>query len=481
MGTPLYTVAELRAIEQTAQRDLASGTLMARAGAAAARRIGETHAGRHLSVCIVCGPGNNGGDGYVLATELKAASHDVVCVSVGPPTTGDARNAQARWRATNGSIRTELPTERFDLIVDGLLGIGQARPLRDRFLAATQWINSQSSTVVAIDLPSGLDADRGSWVDGVAGVSANETITFIGDKPGLHTGDGIDAAGHVELDALGVTPSPSRMSLTDPSEFPQITVPRRRNTHKGTYGNALVVGGAVGMVGAALLAARAALKIGAGRVYVDCLGSADFRVDPIQPELMFRSHTSVDEVQSIVIGCGLGTDDQARRALQSALAADAALVIDADGLNLLPLGPLADDLAVRVAPTVITPHPLEAARLLGLTPEEIQLDRVTSARELATRFRAIVVLKGAGTVVAASDGRIAINSTGSPALATAGTGDVLAGLIGGLLAQQFDPWQATLAAVWLHGRAGDGHDVGIAASEIAPRATAELNALRHRR
>ena len=480
MATALYTVAELRAIEQTAQRDLAAGTLMARAGAATAAHIEAMRAGKRLSIGVFAGPGNNGGDGYAAATELRTARHDVICVRVAEPATDDARNAFAEWRATDGPTRADLPTrKKFDVIVDAMLGIGLTRPLQGELLNAALWINAQRAHIVALDVPSGLDADRGSWVGAVEGVRASSTITFIGDKPGLHTGDGVDAAGAIAVNTLDIQPGSSKAALTDPSAFAQIVVPRRRNTHKGTYGSALIIGGSAGMVGAALLAARAALRIGAGRVYVDCIGAPEFRVDPCQPELMFRPSASVENPDSIVIGCGLGQDDAARRALQWALDSDASLVIDADALNLLARGPaLGDIVSARNVTTVLTPHPLEAARLLAVTAQDIQLDRIASARELATRYQSIVVLKGAGTVIAHPDGRCAINSTGGPALATAGSGDVLAGLLGGLLAQGFEPWQATQAAVWLHGCAGEGRDVGLVANEVAAQAADQLRQLR---
>ncbi len=480
MGTPLLTVAELRAVEQAARRDLPAGTLMARAGTAAASRIASKQSVKPLSVCVVAGPGNNGGDGYVAASQLRAARHQVTCVQLAKPTATDARNALAAWHTAGGTTRTVLPTqEKFDVIVDALLGIGQTRPLQGVLLAAAQWISSQRAHVMAIDVPSGLDADRGCWVGGVEGVSAAATITFIADKPGLHTGDGVVAAGTVSVDNLGVESSSARTILVEASDFPQIVAPRRRNTHKGSFGNALIIGGGAGMVGAALLAARAALMIGAGRVYVDCVGAPEFRVDPCQPELMFRPYTSIENPDSIVIGCGLGKNDAARRALQWALDSEASLIIDADALNLLSQGPaLGECLAARNATTVLTPHPLEAARLLETSADDVQLDRLTSARELATRYRSMVALKGAGTVIVHTNGRCAINPTGSPALATAGTGDVLAGLLGGLLAQRFDPWQATLAAVWLHGRAGEERDAGLVASDVGRRAADQLAGLR---
>ena len=453
---------------------------MARAGAAVGSCIGMLQPGKSLSVCVVAGPGNNGGDGYAAASELRDAGHRITCVQLAKPVSDDARDALTRWRSSGGTTRTELPTDKhFDVIVDAMLGIGQTRPLQGSLLAGAQWINAQRAHVVAIDVPSGLDADRGCWLGGVEGVYASETITFISDKPGLHTGDGVDATGTVAVDRLGVELASTRTMLTDPSDFSQIVIPRKRNTHKGSYGNALVIGGAAGMVGAALLAARAALTIGAGRVYVDCIGAPEFGVDSEQPELMFRPYASIEDLQSIVIGCGLGKSDAARRALQWALDSDASLIIDADALNLLSQGPaLSECLAARNATTVLTPHPLEAARLLQVLADDVQFDRITRARELATRYRSIIVLKGAGSIAVHVNGRCAINPTGGPALATAGTGDVLAGLLGGLFAQHFDPWQATLAATWLHGRAGEGRDVGLTAGQIATRAADELARLR---
>lgn len=452
---------------------------MARAGAAIAAHIGVLHDGEPLSICVIAGPGNNGGDGYVAARELRDAGHRVMCVQLASQAADDARNALSKWKASGGTTRSDLPADsHFDIVIDAMLGIGQTRPLQGALLVAAQWINAQRARVIAVDVPSGLDADRGCWIGGVEGVRASETITFIADKPGLHTGEGTDAAGHVSVDALGTQPTAARTTLTDPADFSLVSAPRRRNTHKGSYGSVLIIGGNAGMIGAALLAARAALRIGAGRVYVDCIGAPELRFDPMQPELMFRSAASIDNPQCIVIGCGLGTDDAARRALQWALDTDAPLVIDADALNLLARGPaLAESLTARSAPTVLTPHPLEAARMLDVSVSDIQLDRIASAREIAVRHRTIVVLKGAGSIVADTHGRCAINPTGSPALATAGTGDVLAGLIGGLLSQAFEVRQATLAAVWLHGRAGES-DAALVAGDVAQRAAEQLSELR---
>ena len=191
MGTPLLSVAELRAIERTAQATLPAGTLMARAGAAVGHCIASSRANIPLSICVLAGPGNNGGDGYMAASELRDAGHRVTCVQLAKPTSDDARTALAQWQSSGGTTRTELPTDQhFDVVVDAMLGIGQTRPLQGALLAAAQWINAQRTRVVAIDVPIGLDADRGCWLGGVDGVYATETIPFIADKPGVHTADG---------------------------------------------------------------------------------------------------------------------------------------------------------------------------------------------------------------------------------------------------------------------------------------------------
>lgn len=482
MGLPLHTIAELRALESEAQRNLAPGTLMQRAGGAAARHIAR-RIGAGRSVAIVCGGGNNGGDGYVAAARLAERGHAVTCWALTEPATEDARAAAAAWRVAGGAVVSQLdPTHRFDAVVDAILGIGQTRPLAGRYLEAAAWINARPrSAVFALDVPSGLDADRGSWVGDQAGVQAGVTITFVGAKPGLYTAAGRQAAGEVIVEPLGVSASPVRTWLADPNDFAAVCRPRGADTHKGTFGALGVLGGNVGMVGAALLAARAALRLGAGRVYVECIGAAELRLDPQQPELMFRPLDDPASLDAIVVGCGLGADPAAHRALARAIARPAALVLDADALNLIAAdATLATALRERRAATVLTPHPLEAARLLAVSAAQVQGDRLHAARALAARTGAIAVLKGAGTVIAHADGRAWLNPTGGPALATAGSGDALAGMIGALLAQRFDAIEATLAAVWLHGAAADayGGDIGLAAGEIAPLAVRRLIELR---
>ena len=482
MSTILYTVADLRALEQAAQAALPRGELMRRAGRAAATIIAGRPSERPRRVVVVCGPGNNGGDGYVCALELKQRGCDVLCVALAAAATEDARAAGARWSEAGGLTLPELPADdSFDVVVDALFGIGLARPLAGACLAAANWINRQPAPVYALDVPSGLDADRGSWVGGVPGVRAKATITFIGAKTGLFTGQGCDAAGAVIVEQIGVGGGSGSGVLLGPGDFAELLVPRRRDSHKGTFGSVAIVGGNVGMIGAPLLAARAALRLGAGRVYVDCLGAPDLRWDPLQPELMFRPLQGLGALTACVVGCGLGDGPSAQAALAAALAQPGPVVIDADALNLLS----ADDnlsraCAARTTTTVLTPHPLEAARLLGTGAAAVQGDRVGYAQELARRFNALVVLKGAGSVVAGAAGHFGINPTGSAALATAGTGDVLAGMIGALLGQCSDARCAVDAGVWLHGAAADDFqaDIGLVASDIAPLAARRLAALR---
>lgn len=481
MSIGLYTTAELRTIEADAQADLPAATLMQRAGRAAAAWI-DARLGEARTALIVCGPGNNGGDGYACARELAARGHAVECVALAESVTDDARAARAAWQAGGGRVLHELPAQRRPgVVVDALFGIGLARPLAGRYFDAVRWIESQAAFVVALDVPSGLDADRGVWVGDVSGVHADATCTFLGAKPGLYTADGCDAAGEVVVDMLGVDAPEAQGALVDPDQFETLLARRPRNTHKGSFGNVAIVGGGLGMVGAPLLAARAALRLGAGRVYVDCIGAPDLRFDPTQPELMFRRLASLAEVDAIVVGCGLGTDDAAVGALAAAFERSVPLVVDADALNLLAdRARFAGIFEAHAAGRVLTPHPLEAARLLGATAHEVQADRVAAARVLARQTASIVVLKGAGTVIAHPAGRWWINPTGGPALATAGTGDVLAGMIGAFVAQGIEPIQAALAAAWLHGRAADdyGGDVGLAAGELAARAARVLVRLR---
>lgn len=493
---PLYSAAEIRAIEQRAAAALPAGTLMQRAGQATANAALDLlpFSTSHAKVLVLAGPGNNGGDALEAAAHLTHSGAQVEVLHFPPAGAQSAERAAAQRRAGDSDARindiggSALADTDWNLVIDGLFGIGLARPVSGALRALVETVNTLNCPVLALDVPSGLDADTGAIVgpDGVA-VRATHTITFIGDKPGLHTCDGRDHAGQVSVAALDLEPRQfpaARLHLNDVHFFARKLKMRRQNSHKGSYGNVAVVGGARGMAGAPILAARSALHAGAGRVFAVFADDAP-AYDSGQPELMCRAAAGFDlDSAVLVLGPGLGTAPQSVELLTRAVDSASALVADADALNLLAAdAALQAAMAQRAAGAIITPHPLEAARLLGCPIGAVQADRVTAARTLAARLRATVVLKGSGTVIAAPDGDAVINTTGNPALATAGTGDVLAGLCGSLLAQGWPQWEAALAAVWLHGMAADVlvndgvGPVGLTAGELVPAIRAALNRL----
>ncbi|WGG52916.1 NAD(P)H-hydrate dehydratase [Rugamonas sp. DEMB1] len=491
---PLYSVAEIRAIEQRAAPLLPPGALMQRAGQAGANAALDLlpFSTSKARVLILAGPGNNGGDALETAAHLAHAGAQVSVLHFAPAGAAApereaalqrARLSDARFVDLDGAAIGATP---WSLVVDGLFGIGLQRPLDGALRSVVETINRLDCQVLALDLPSGLDADTGAIVgpDGVA-VRASHTITFIGDKPGLHTCDGRDHAGLVDVSRLDLEPAllpPTRTHMNAVEFFARHLHKRSHNSHKGSFGDLAVLGGAHGMSGAPILAARAALHSGAGRVFVAFAEDAP-AYDSAQPELMCRLAADFDlDSATLVVGPGLGTARLSQELLARALASGRALLADADALNMLAAdAALLQQLARRAAPTVLTPHPLEAARLLGVTAAEVQADRIGAARRLAERCRAIVVLKGSGTVIAQPDGAVVINGTGNPALATAGTGDVLSGLCGSLLAQGWPAWEAALAAVWLHGMAADvlvtegSGPIGLAAGELIPAIRVALN------
>lgn len=481
---------------------------MARAGAASAQYLLEraAHDGSLTAerpVWIAAGPGNNGGDALVLATRLcHAGVAAQVCMPV-EAKADDARWALAEARAAGVPISHVPPAslDAFGWIVDGLFGIGLARPLEGVFARLASYIAQRTDShghVLALDVPSGLDSDSGNVVGGGAAVRATETVTFLGAKPGLYMTHGRDLAGAVTVAPLGVD-LPVTLDvahLNAPALFASHFPARTFATHKGTFGSLAVVGGDTGMCGAPILAARAALHTGAGKVHVAFVGEGAPPYDPPYPELMLHppGSFSFDAMDALAIGCGMGRGAHGVSALEKALASNAALLIDADALNVIAGDTaLADALAARGADRangggearrcVLTPHPLEAARLIGCDAAQVQRHRLGAARRLAARFGAVVVLKGAGTVIASSDGRAAINPTGSASLATGGTGDVLGGIIGALLAERLPAYEAALAGVYLHGwaadtltAAGDG-PAGLAAGELARAVRRLLNRL----
>ncbi len=476
---PIYPVAGIRAIEQQVM-PTAEPTLMERAGRAAAEEAFSLTVDRNGPVLIACGPGNNGGDGFAMARRLLQARRSVQVAFAGDADrlSADARSAYDSWRALGGEVALELPeppAEGWALVVDALFGIGLQRPLGGRFAQWIDTLNAQAAPRLAIDIPSGLDADTGR-VLGTA-FNASHTLTYIALKPGLLTLDGVDHAGNIIVRTLDIDPTSilaAKGLQVGPAQFRDHLRSRLFNTHKGTYGEVGIVGGAAGMTGAALLAGRAALKLGAGRVFVGLLDERAPPVDPVQPELMLRrAEQFFEHVKVLAVGPGLGCSETATKLLARAMQSDKPVVLDADALNLMAREVTLQTASTRrKAPTVLTPHPAEAGRLLGADAAHVQKDRVAAALELARRHKAFVVIKGCGSVLATPDGRWFINSTGHPGLATAGTGDVLTGLIASLLAQGWPAERALLAAVHLHGAAGDRlaregiGPVGLTASEV---------------
>jgi hydroxyethylthiazole kinase-like uncharacterized protein yjeF len=400
--------------------------------AQAAAALAQGIAGK--DVLVVAGPGNNGGDARLMADLLR----------------------QQFFRVKVVSDPSELPREgRWNLVVDGLFGIGLARDVEGPHAQLVDYINAQRCPVLALDIPSGLHADSGRVLG--RAVRATHTITFIALKPGLLTLDGPDHCGEITLADLGLA-VPSASAWEASRELFAAQMKRRpRNFHKGLAGTLGVIGGASGMTGAALLAARAALRLGAGRVRVG-LVDTHIVVDPVMPELMLAHADEVlgTDLDALVIGPGLGQSERAETLLGAVLASELPCVLDADALNLIAENSdLRHACHRRQADTLITPHPAEAARLLGSSTAAVQADRVKAARMLCENLNAHTVLKGEGSILVARDGHWFINRTGNPGMASAGMGDVLSGMLGALLGQRYSGETALVLGTHLHGAAAD--------------------------
>jgi ADP-dependent NAD(P)H-hydrate dehydratase / NAD(P)H-hydrate epimerase len=488
-ATPVYLTSGIRHIETLASAMPDRPTLMERAGLAAAELARDLAGSKGKPLLVLAGPGNNGGDAFVVARHLRQwwFKTEVVFTGNESKLTTDAAAALQAWRAAGGSVSDTLPP-RLDcgLIIDGLFGIGLQREVTGRHAGLIHAINHSGIPVLALDVPSGLDSDTGR-VLGCA-VRASHTVTFIGLKPGLLTLDGPDHCGELHLRTLGLDTAqllPAQGVLVGAQVLESVLPPRPRNSHKGSFGSVAIIGGAHGMTGAALLAGRAALRLGAGRVYVGLLDDGP-AVDMQQPELMLRTADEVlklDQLTCLALGPGLGNSPEAAHCLQRALQSRLPLVIDADGLNLLAISAgLKDVLKQMVNKTLLTPHPAEAARLLNCTTQQVQHDRIAAARRIAAEWNCHVVLKGAGSVCASPDQSWAINTSGNPGMASAGMGDVLTGILAALVSQGADLQTALRAGVHLHGAAADAQaaegkgPVGLTSSEVTDAARTLLNA-----
>ncbi len=492
---PLLDSAGTESLERRSTAGLPAHALMERAGASVAR-LALAVAPHAERIWIVAGPGNNGGDALEAALQLASAGREVELALMADPDALPADAAHALHRARKAGIaigRAPVPSRPPALAIDGLLGVGVNRAPTGELAAAIRALLGIVRTgvpVLAIDLPSGLHASTGRRL-GDDCVRATHTLALLTLKPGLVTGEGRDLCGEIWLDELGVEvdrgvagAAPTAwLSGVDPARRPE----RRHAQNKGSFGDVAVVGGATGMVGAALLTARAAAAAGAGRVYVEWLdrSPALARLDPVHPELMFRDDwtaTAADALERATVVCGCGGGAAVEAPLRRLLVEARRLVLDADALNAIAAdGSLAESLrgrAGRRQASVLTPHPLEAARLLGSTVAMVEADRLTSAAELTRRFDCCVVLKGSGSIVATPGEVPRINATGNAALATAGTGDVLAGWLGGRWTQRRErgadaarlAFESACQAVAEHGAAAEPAPAGaLSASDLIER------------
>ena len=467
-------------------------TLMKRAGEAALRVL-RTRWPRAMAVSVVAGGGNNGGDGYTLARFAQAAglAASVIAVAAPDQLKGDARRACDDYRAAGGSIvpYAEERLAQAEVIVDALLGTGLTDAVRPALAAVIEAINRAGRPILALDLPSGLNADTGAVMG--AAVRAACSISFVALKSGLFLGAGPEHVGQLQFDDLGVVLPPEaarefrpRLERLDESDIKRALPPRRHDANKGDFGRVLIVGGGAGMPGAVRMAGEASLRVGAGLVTVATWPENLLAISAGRPELIVHGVETPQQLlpllQSadvVAVGPGFGRSSWSRALLERVLSCERPLVLDADALNLL-----AESQGIAPAGGVITPHPGEAGRLLGSSAAAVQADRM-SALEALTRKHpgAVVVLKGAGTLIgqhrsvgggAEVDERIpALCEFGNPAMASGGTGDVLTGAIAGILAQCRDPWLAARAAVTAHALAGDelarDRERGLLALELA--------------
>jgi ADP-dependent NAD(P)H-hydrate dehydratase / NAD(P)H-hydrate epimerase len=468
-ATALYRTAQVRELDRSVLevQGIAGYELMQRAGRAVHAFIRRQYPGfyaRHARILIVCGGGKNGGDGYVIARLLHQDGYkvDVAPLVAAEKLQGDTLSAVRDWRSCHASevALAQLDLSSYDLIVDALLGTGLQRPVNADFAEAIHLINRASCPVIAVDIPSGLQADTGQPFP--IAVIADHTMTFIGRKQGLYTGRAADYCGRIHFDDLQAPADiykhiqPAARLLEASAVFSSLSS-RRPSAHKGDNGHVLVVGGDIGMQGAAQMTGLAALRSGAGLTSIATRRTHAAVLNAHHPELMSwpveraaALSPLLNKATVIALGPGLGRAAWGKQLFTRVLTADHPLVVDADGLNWLATKP------ARRVNWVLTPHPGEAARLLNVSVSEVQADRYAAVRALAERYQAVTVLKGSGTLIAAFDEPLIwVCARGHSGMASGGMGDVLTGIIAGLLAQGMNPLAAAKAAVWLHARAAE--------------------------
>jgi NAD(P)H-hydrate epimerase len=459
----VYTAAQVRALDRHAIESLGipGYTLMTSAGEAALTTL-RSYWPAAQRVVVLCGPGNNGGDGYVLARLARERRLDVKVITFADPDSlrGDAQRAWQDFIAAGGTTSTwsDDCLEHSEVVVDAIFGIGVTRDVDAVMARRFQIINDQHVPVLALDIPSGLHPDTGRVLG--AAVHAERTLSFLGLKIGFYLGEGPNYTGTVMFDSLNVpeTDLPVDASATRIGEdaLARLLPRRRRTTHKGQQGHVLVIGGGVGMAGAARLAGEAALRVGAGLVTVATRPENVAAIISDRPELICRGIESVQDIEALLdrtdvlaIGPGLGQDAWAIGLVEAALQRRKPSVFDADALNLLAQSPTVCD------NRILTPHPGEAGRLIGKSAGEIQQDRLSAAQAIVARYGGVVVLKGAGTLVVQKGALPFICDQGNPGMASPGMGDVLTGVIAGIAAQTADLAGAARTGVLVHAMAGD--------------------------
>lgn len=477
----LYTTAQVRALDQATIEGGVPGIDLMERAARAALELSRQRWPQARTLGVLCGPGNNGGDGFLLAALARAEGLQASVVAISDRASGDAALARERLVREGGEVvraGSELPGA--DVYVDALFGSGLDRAPREEAARLIAALNAQPKPVLSLDVPSGLDSDTGAAFDPCTRAAA--TVCFVGWKRGLFTAQGPGQCGDRVLATLDAPAAAYAAQAPDAQLLaPQALPERPRDGHKGRYGHVLALGGDLGMGGAVRLCAEAAARVGAGLVSV---ATREANVGPMlaaRPELMPHGvhvprnlEALLEHATVMAVGPGLGQDDWGQGMWQAGLAAGKPTVLDADGLNLLASSP-------RALPgqIVLTPHPGEASRLLGYAVGEVQSDRFAAVRALAEKYRAVVVLKGAGSLVADPNGRVAVCPWGNPGMASGGMGDILTGVIAGLLAQGLDTWNAACLGVGLHARAGDlaarAGERGLLASDLFPYLRALVN------
>ena len=434
--------------------------LMERAGVSAAEKISERYDVKNKNIAVICGCGNNGGDGFVIAQSLyKKGANIKVFLPLGEPKTESAEHYF--------NLLSPIPVSNefdgdFDIIIDAVFGIGLEREPSETLTALFEKINNSRATIISIDVPSGINCDTGLVY--TKAVNADLTLTFIAKKPCFYLPYGSDFCGEVEVLDIGVVPVSYTYKAIEKPVFPK----RQHNSHKGTYGTALLICGSYGMAGAAMLSAKAALRSGAGIVKCAIPKSIYYPFTAFLPEAVclpleeengqlsynFDIDKLSDKANALLFGCGIGVSDNCFLAFKNVIKnAKIPMVIDADGINLLSRS--IELLKESKAPIIITPHPAEMARLCKKSVAEIEENRISIARDFAKKYGITVVLKGADTVVALENGEVFICTIGNPGMATAGSGDVLAGIIVSILAQGYPTDFAAKSGVYLHASAGD--------------------------